>query len=75
MGQKRDAMIELGHYERKRIHHLKYYTWIEQQKFDLDELNKQWYEYESYWPNIQKLTPQIDQLINDFNEKVGLLKD
>jgi cysteine synthase len=75
MGQKMDAMIELGHYERKRIHHLKYYTWIEQQKFDLDELNKQWYEYESYWPNIQKLTPQIDQLINDFNEKVGLLKD
>ena len=75
LGQKTDAMIELNHYDRKRIHHLKYFTWIEQQKFELDELNKQWYEYEEYWSSIQKLTPQIDQLIVNFNDKVGLLKD
>ena len=74
MGQKMDAMIELNHYDRKRVHHLKYFTWIEQQMFDLDELNKQWYEYESYWSNTQELTPKIDELIIEFNEKVGLLK-
>ncbi|MFX1603535.1 MAG: pyridoxal-phosphate dependent enzyme, partial [Promethearchaeota archaeon] len=49
MGQKTDAMIELNHYDRKRIHHLKYFTWIEQQGFELDELNAQWYDYPGYW--------------------------
>ena len=73
MGQKTDAMIELSHYDRKRIHHLKYFTWIEQQGFELDELNAQWYDYPAYWERIQQTTPRIDELINSFNEKVGLL--
>ena len=73
MGQKTDAMIELGHYERKRVHHLKYFTWIEQQGFELDELNAQWYDYPHYWENIQQTTPKIDELIVKFNEKVGLI--
>jgi cysteine synthase len=72
MAIKTDSMIELGHYDRKRIHHLKYFTWIEQQMFKVDELNRQWYEYQSYWSEIQKLTPRIDELIVQFNEKVGL---
>ncbi|MFW9926409.1 MAG: pyridoxal-5-phosphate-dependent protein subunit beta [Candidatus Thorarchaeota archaeon] len=72
LGQKTDAMIELGHYDRKRIHHLKYFTWIEQQGFELDELNAQWYDYPRYWKNIQEMTPRIDTLITAFNEKVGL---
>jgi len=73
MGQKTDAMIELGHYDRKRVHHLKYFTWIEQQGFELDELNDQWYDYPSYWERIQQTTPRIDELIARFNEKVGLI--
>ena len=73
MAQKTDAMIELGHYDKKRIHHLKYFTWIEQQKFDLEELNAQWYNYPEYWEHVQKLTPRIDELIVDFNEMVGLV--
>jgi len=72
MAIKTDSMIELGHYDRKRIHHLKYFTWIEQQMFKVDELNRQWYEYQSYWSEIQKLTTRIDELILQFNEKVGL---
>jgi len=72
MAIKTDSMIELGHYDRKRIHHLKYFTWIEQQMFKVDELNRQWYEHQSYWSEIQKLTPRIDELIVQFNEKVGL---
>ncbi|MEE9353052.1 MAG: pyridoxal-5-phosphate-dependent protein subunit beta, partial [Candidatus Thorarchaeota archaeon] len=72
MGQKMDAMLELGHYERKRIHHLKYFTWIEQQMFDMDELNQQWYEYDEYWSAIQQTTPKVDKLIVEFNERVGL---
>ena len=73
LGQKTDAMIELTHYERKRIHHLKYFTWIEQQMFDVDELNRQWYDYEVYWGDIQRATPKIDGLIIEFNNRVGLL--
>jgi cysteine synthase A len=73
LAQKTDAIIELDHYDRKRIHHLKYYTWIEQQGFDLDELNSQWYDYPQYWERIQQTIPKIDELINSFNERVGLI--
>ena len=73
MAQKTDAMIELSHYDRKRVHHLKYYTWIEQQGMELDELNAQWYDYPAYWERIQQSTPKIDKLINEFNAKVGLI--
>lgn len=73
MAMKTDSMMELTHPDRKRIHNLKYYTWIEQQMFNLDELNRQWYDYEQYWGEIQKLTPRIDELIARFNAKVGLL--
>ncbi|MHA1954303.1 MAG: pyridoxal-phosphate dependent enzyme [Candidatus Heimdallarchaeaceae archaeon] len=71
-GQKIDNMLELGYYGRKRIHNLKYFTWIEQQGKDLDELNRQWYD-PNYWKSIQSLIQPIDELIDAFNEKVGLL--
>ncbi len=61
-----DWVLDLGHYGRKRIHNLKYYTWIEQQGRDVDELNAQWYD-RSYWKNIQRLAPEIDALIEEFN--------
>lgn len=73
MGVKTDSMMELNHYDRRRIHNLKYFTWIEQQGFDLKELNRQWYDHDSYWTEIQKLTLKIDELITQFNEKVGLV--
>ncbi len=71
---KTDHMQELGYYDRKRIHNLKYYTWIEQQGKDLDELNAQWYDYEEYWGEVHSMAPKIDELIKEFNDMVGLLK-
>ncbi|MCK5158377.1 MAG: pyridoxal-5-phosphate-dependent protein subunit beta, partial [Candidatus Heimdallarchaeota archaeon] len=71
-GQKIDNMLELDYYGRKRIHNLKYFTWIEQQGKDLDELNRQWYD-PNYWKSIQSLIQPIDELIDAFNKKVGLL--
>jgi hypothetical protein len=65
--------MELRYSDRKRIHNLKYYTWIEQQKLNLAELDRQWYDYENYWGSIQQLTPRIDELITQFNTRVGLL--
>jgi hypothetical protein len=69
-----DWMQELGYYDRRWIHNLKYYTWIEQQERELDELNAQWYDAEEYWGSIRKMAPAIDEKIRAFNEMTGLLK-
>jgi len=68
-----DYMQELTYYDKKRIHNLKYYTWIEQQGKELDELNAQWYDCEDYWGNIHKQVGKIDKLIKEFNKRTGLL--
>lgn len=69
---KTDHMLELSYYDKKRIHNLKYYTWIEQQGKDLDELNAQWYD-EDYWERIHNQVDEIDRLIEQFNRDVGLI--
>jgi cysteine synthase len=70
LGADTTNMLELTYNERKRIHNLKYFTWIEQQKKDLRELNAQWSDPE-YWISVQELTPHIDALIGEFNAEVG----
>ncbi|HKK83645.1 MAG TPA: pyridoxal-5-phosphate-dependent protein subunit beta, partial [Atribacterota bacterium] len=69
-----DYMQELNYYDRKRVHNLKYFTWIEQQNKELDELNAQWYDYENYWGRIHKQIDEIDKLIAEFNKKTSLMK-
>ncbi|OLS18439.1 MAG: Cysteine synthase [Candidatus Heimdallarchaeota archaeon LC_3] len=71
-GMKIDNMLELNYLQKKRIHHLKYYTWVEQQGKTHEELDRQWYDYKNYWGEIHSMAPQIDQLIDQFNSKVGL---
>ncbi|MCP3889530.1 MAG: pyridoxal-phosphate dependent enzyme [Desulfobulbaceae bacterium] len=68
-----DNMKELNYYDKKAIHNLKYYTWIEQQAKDVEELNAQWYDHNNYWTNTFNQVGQIDELITDFNNKVGIL--
>lgn len=69
LGQTTDHLQELTYYDRKRIHHLKYYTWVEQQGKSYEEIQAQWYDPD-YWNGIPQLTPAIDQLIESFNKKV-----
>ncbi|MGB2782791.1 MAG: pyridoxal-5-phosphate-dependent protein subunit beta, partial [Atribacterota bacterium] len=69
-----DYMQELTYQDRKRIHNLKYFTWIEQQEKDLEELDAQWYDYENYWGSIHRQVGKIDELIKKFNQRTGLLK-
>lgn len=69
-----DDMAELGYRDRKRVHNLKYYTWVEQQGRSVDELNAQWYD-DSYWVNIRNQAHDMDRLINEFNEATGVLKE
>jgi cysteine synthase len=72
LGLSVDWMQELGYYDRRRVHNLKYYTWVEQQGRELEELNAQWYDAEEYWGGIRKMAPVIDEKIQAFNEMTGL---
>lgn len=72
LGCTTDHMAELGYWERRRIHNLKYFTWVEQQGKTAEELQAQWYDRE-YWTRIQKQVAEIDALIEEFNARVGLI--
>jgi hypothetical protein len=71
-GVKTDHMEELDHWGRKRIHNLKYFTWIEQQQRELAELNAQWFDARSYWPARWRMADAYDELIVGFNARTGL---
>ncbi|MEW6376387.1 MAG: pyridoxal-phosphate dependent enzyme [Thermodesulfobacteriota bacterium] len=73
MGMSTDYMHELSYYDRRRIHNLKYFTWVEQQGKELSELDSQWYDSD-YWESIHKQASEIDRLIEAFNDRTGLLK-
>jgi cysteine synthase len=70
-----DHILELNYYDKRRIHNLKYFTWIEQQRKDLAEMNAQWYGFPEYWDRIHGQVEQIDRLIREFNDRTGLLKN
>ena len=67
-----DHTLEMNYYDKKRVHNLKYFTWIEQQARELDELNAQWYDRD-YWNSIHNQVEEIDKLIEEFNSMTGLL--
>ncbi|MEJ5314135.1 MULTISPECIES: pyridoxal-phosphate dependent enzyme [Anaerolinea] len=71
-GVRTDALLELSYAERKRIHNLKYYTWVEQQGKTYEEIQAQWYD-PNYWTDIQRQVGEIDAKIEAFNRMVGLL--
>ncbi len=73
LGQTTDHMQELTYWDRKRVHNLKYYTWVEQQGKTYEEIQAQWYDRD-YWTSLQKQLPEINALIEQFNEMTGLLK-
>ena len=69
MGQSLQHVQELDYYERKRVHNLKYYTWVEQQGKTYEEIQSQWYDSD-YWTGIQALVDPIDEMIDSFNASV-----
>ncbi|MEG1548538.1 MAG: pyridoxal-5-phosphate-dependent protein subunit beta [Clostridia bacterium] len=73
-GVRTDSMMELSYEERKRIHNLKYYTWVEQQGKTYEQINAQWYD-DKYWTGIHSQAAELDALIDDFNDKTGVLKN
>jgi cysteine synthase len=67
-----DYLEDLTYMGQKRIHNLKYFTWVEQQGKTYQEIQDQWYNRE-YWTELQAEIPAIDAKIEEFNAKVGLL--
>jgi cysteine synthase len=67
-----DNMEELTYYGKKRVHNLKYYTWVEQQGKTYAEIMAQW-EEEDYWVRMRACVDQIDEYIEEFNRRVGLV--
>jgi cysteine synthase len=72
-GQSTDNMIELSYVDRRRVHNLKYYTWVEQQGRTYEEIQAQWYDRD-YWTGFQAQVEEIDALITEFNQETGLLQ-
>ena len=68
-----DYVEELTYETRKRVHNLKYYTWVEQQGKTFDEIQSQWYD-DDYWSNMHNQIDDMDEFIDDFNARTGLLK-
>ncbi len=67
-----DHLQELTYQDRKRVHNLKYYTWVEQQGRTYEEIQDQWYD-PMYWTGFQDQVDEIDDLIQQFNARVGLM--
>ena len=74
LGLKTDNLLELSYADRKRVHNLKYYTWVEQQARDVKDLNALWYDTKGTWDAVHAQADELDALINEFNEATGLLK-
>lgn len=69
--QSTDYFKELTHLDRKAIHNLKYYTWVEQQGKTYEEICAQWDP--EYWNQLfEEEVHEFDRLIAAFNQEVGL---
>jgi cysteine synthase A len=65
-----DDLRELNHRDRKTLHNFKYFTWVEQQQRDADELRELWDP--DFWERMFAQVEAWDRLIQQFNERVGL---
>jgi hypothetical protein len=73
-GQRDNALQELTYADRRRIHNLKYFTWVEQQGRSAEDLELMWRD-EELWQRIFALPDAWDRLIRSFNERTGLEAD
>lgn len=75
LGAGTDNLLELTEFERRRIHNLKYYTWVEQQGRSAQELDDLWYSQDKTFEAVQSQADKIDKLIEEFNDAVGLISN
>ena len=70
LGATTDHLAELRYHDRKAIHNLKYFTWVEQQGKTVEELNALWSP--AFWTDLQAQLPAWDEAIVAFNRDVGV---
>lgn len=63
-----DNLKELSYVDRKALHNLKYFTWVEQQGRTVEELDALWSP--EFWDEQFAQADQWDAMIEAFNERV-----
>jgi len=71
LGATTDHLQELRFTDRKRIHNLKYFTWVEQQGKSVEELDALWSP--AFWTDLVAQLDDWDQRIETFNTDSGAL--
>ena len=66
-----DNLRELSFFDRKALHNLKYFTWVEQQERGVDELRQLWDP--DFWAQTFAQVDEWDRLIEAFNQRTGLV--
>ena len=66
-----DYLRELTYHDRKALHNFKYFTWVEQQGRDVDELRQLWHP--EFWEETFAQVSEWDQQIKSFNQQSGVL--
>jgi cysteine synthase A len=72
-GTRADHFRELGYADRKALHNFKYFTWVEQQGRQAEELRALWDA--DWWAELfaQEQVDELDRRIREFNDRTGLL--
>ncbi len=73
LGVTTDHLRELRYTDRKAIHNLKYFTWVEQQGKSVEELHALWSP--AFWDDLADQLPMWDGAIETFNRDSGVLDD
>jgi cysteine synthase len=64
-----DHVLELTHFDRKRIFNLGYFTWVEQQGVPIDDFDRR--KDQRFWHDLVDSIAAWDRLIEEFNAEVG----
>ncbi|MCZ6655399.1 MAG: pyridoxal-phosphate dependent enzyme, partial [Planctomycetota bacterium] len=65
-----DHLRELSYHDRKALHNLKYFTWVEQQQRTVEDLNRLWDP--DFWTEQFEQIHEWDKLIENFNQRAGV---
>ncbi|MCH8967844.1 MAG: pyridoxal-phosphate dependent enzyme [Planctomycetes bacterium] len=65
-----DHLRELSYHDRKALHNLKYFTWVEQQQRTVEDLNRLWDP--DFWIEQFEQIHEWDKLIENFNQRAGV---
>ena len=66
-----DHVLELSHVDKRRVHQLKYFSWVEQLGKNVDELRAQWEDHRNYWGCLRTQSAELDALIDEFNAEAA----